>query len=113
MASKDCQTGGIAFGNWKLFPVDDRNWELCRRRATADTTRARESGTVGEVKWHRTGRFYQYNTFEQALRYAADCELKDECHGRVMELEDALHEYERITTALMADMARALEEGRE
>lgn len=113
MSNRDCQTGGIVFGDWKLFPVDDRNWELCHRHETADTTSARRSGTVGDVKWHRTGRFYQYGTIGNALRYAADVELKNGCHGRVMEIEDAIHEYETIMAALMADVARALEGGRE
>jgi hypothetical protein len=54
------------------------------------------------------GRYYQYNTFPLAIQYAADCALKEKAHGTQMELLDALHEYETITTALVADMARVL-----
>lgn len=108
MPSKSCQEGGIVFGDWKLVPLDDRNWELCHRHETADTTKARRNGTVGNVMWHRMGRYYQYNTFPLAIQYAADCALKEKAHGTQMELLDALHEYETITRALMADMARAL-----
>ena len=108
MPSKSCQEGGIVFGDWKLVPLDDRNWELCHRHETADTTKARRNGTVGNVRWHRMGRYYQYNTFPLAIQYAADCALKEKAHGTQMELLDALHEYETITRALMADMARAL-----
>lgn len=108
MPSKSCQEGGIVFGDWKLVPLDDRNWELCHRHETADTTKARRNGTVGNVRWHRMGRYYQYNTFPLAIQYAADCALKEKAHGTQMELLDALHEYETITGALVADMARAL-----
>lgn len=106
--SKDCQDNGIVFGNWKLVPVDANNWELCHRHAVRDTPTARKAGTVGVVQWNRLGRFYQYGTFPLAIQYAADCELKDECHGTVMELWDALAEYNRITEALKADVLAAL-----
>ena len=96
------QEGGIVFGDWKLFPLDDRNWELCHKHTTADTTSARKSGTVGEVKWHRTGRFYQYNTFDLAIQYAADCVLKDAARERQMELVDALR-YHRDTIDRLKD----------
>jgi hypothetical protein len=109
MPSRSCQDGGIVFGDWKLFPVDALNWELCHRHEVGDTSAARRAGTVGRVQWNRLGRYYSYGTFANAIRYAADCELKAEAHGSVMELEDALHEYERITQRLAADVARALE----
>lgn len=102
MPSKSVQEGGITFGDWKLFPVDSRNWELCHRHAN---TRGESKGTV---QWNRLGRFYQFNTFDLALRYAADCELKAEAHGRVMELDDALLEYDRITRALVDGVRDAI-----
>lgn len=86
--------GGITFGRWKLHPLDDRNWELCVMT---------EGGGYRPL-----GRYYQYNTFPLAIQYAADCALKEKAHGTQMELLDALHEYETITRALVADMARAL-----
>lgn len=95
--------GAIRFGDWELRPRDSRNWELYRLRASE-----RGFGD-GTARWASEGRFYSYNTLHLAIQYAADCELKAEAHGRVMELEDALHEYERITQRLAADVARALE----
>ena len=107
MASKkrDIQEGGIVFGDWKLFPVDDLNWELCHRHAMA------HGKNEGEVRWARLGRFYSYNTFHIAIQYAADCELKAKVHGRVMELSDALCEYGRIVDALKADVIAAVGKG--
>ena len=89
MALKDEQIkGGIRFGDWMLAPLDDRK----------------------EPQWHRLGRFYSFNTFHLAVQYAADVELKAKAHGRVMELEDALHEYGRIVESLKADVIAALGE---
>ena len=105
--NRDVQEVGIVFGDFKLVPLDDRNWELCHRHETADTRTARESGTVGKVRWHRLGRYYQHNTIHLAIQYAADRALKDGAHGTQMELMDALHEYETITRALVAEVARA------
>ena len=106
--SENGTSGGITFGDWKLVPVDSRNWELCHRHAVSDTPTARRAGTVGVVKWNRLGRFYQFNTFDLALQYAADCELKAKAHGRQMEIEDALHQYRAVVDALKADVLAAL-----
>lgn len=110
MASKDCQNGGIVFGDWKLFPVDDRNWELCHRHAMADNARTREAGTAGTLRWVRLGRYYSYNTFDLAVQYAADVELKAKAEERVMELQDALAAYRTIVDTLKADVVGALRE---
>lgn len=106
--SKDCQTNGIVFGDWKLVPVDARNWELCHRHAVSDTPTARKAGTVGNVQWNRLGRFYQFNTFDLALQYAADEELKGKAYGTVMELQDAIGEYRTIVTVLKSDVLSAI-----
>lgn len=94
----------IEFGRWRLVPVDKLNWELCHRHAT---TRGKNEGTE---QWHRLGRYYSYNTFANALVFAADQELRGEdgTADAARSIEDALAEYDRITTALVADMARAL-----
>ena len=107
--NRDIQDIGIVFGEWKLIPLDDRNWELCHRHATGETARTRAAGTTGAVKWHRLGRYYSYNTFGNALLYAADCELKDGCDGAAAELYAALDRYEHIVEALMEDMDAAIE----
>lgn len=92
-------TGGIKFGDWMLVPMDERNWELYHRHVGKAVGR-HAGGT--EPQWYRTSRYYQHNTFHLAIQYAADRELKDECHGRVMELQDALGEYERIVGEMVA-----------
>ena len=102
MPSKSVQEGGITFGDWKLFPVDSRNWELCHRHAN---TRGESKGTV---QWNRLGRFYQFNTFDLALQYAADEELKGKAYGTAMELKDAIAEYRTIVTMLKADVIAAV-----
>lgn len=102
MPSKSCQDGGIVFGDWKLFPVDDLNWELCHRHAPI------KGKNEGEVKWNRLGRFYSYNTFDLAVQYAADVELKAKAGEHAMELADALEEYRSIVADLKADVASAL-----
>jgi hypothetical protein len=105
---KSVQEGGIVFGDWKLFPVDSRNWELCHRHEVADTTSARRAGTVGRVQWNRLGRFYQHSTFDAAIQYAADCELKGGCHDRAMELGEAIAEYRAIVDGMSAAVIAAV-----
>ena len=106
--TKDCQSDGIVFGDWKLYPLDDRNWELCHRHAASDTMSARRAGTVGEVKWHRLGRFYSWNTFANALGYTIDRELKDGTVEAARDIHAALTEYREISGRLLADMEAAL-----
>ena len=100
--TKSVQEGGIVFGDWKLFPVDSINWELCHRH---ENTRGKNKGVV---QWNRTGRFYQHNTFDLAIQYAADVELKAKAHAKVMELWDALEQYRDIVADLKADRLAAL-----
>ena len=102
MPSKSVQDGGIVFGDWKLFPVDSRNWELCHRHAN---TRGESKGTV---QWNRLGRFYQFNTFDLALQYAADEELKGKAYGTAMELQDAIRQYGTVIAMLKADVIAAV-----
>lgn len=102
--NKDIQRGGIVFGDWKLMPLDERNWELCHRHATPDNARTRAAGSVGRVRWHRCGRYYQAGTFHLAIRYAADAELRAGCRDRAEGLSDALDRYERV----VGDMVAAL-----
>lgn len=98
------QDSGIVFGDWKLFPVDDRNWELCHRH---EVTKGKNRRVV---QWNRLGRYYSYNTFDLAVQYAADVELKAEAHAKVMELWDALETYRDIVADLKADVVGALRE---
>lgn len=107
--AKSCQEGGIVFGNWKLFPLDGMNWELCHRHETADTESARKSGSAGTLRWHRLGRYYQASTFEGAILYAADVELKGRCKDVAIQLEDALREHERIVKLMLDEFSSAME----
>jgi len=95
--------GAIRFGDWELRPRDSRNWELYRLRASE-----RGFGD-GTARWASEGRFYSYNTLHLAIQYAADCELKAEAHGRVMELEDALDRYEEIVGHMATDVIAAVD----
>ena len=105
MPSKNCQEGGIVFGGkWKLFPVDEKNWELCHLH---ENTRGNNKGTV---QWNRLGRYYSYNTFDLAVQYAADVELKAKASEQAMELWDALETYRDIVADLKADVIAALGE---
>ena len=100
-------TGGIKFGNWMLVPLDDRNWELCHWHVAKATGR-NAGGT--EPQWNRLGRFYSYSTFDLAVQYAADVELKAKAEERVMELHETLAEYRTIVDTLKADVVGALRE---
>ncbi len=97
----------IEFGRWRLVPVDKLNWELCHWHV------ATRGKNVGTEQWNRLGRYYSYNTIDLALRYAADQEMCEKDGEAVRAIADALHEYETIMSALMADVARALEGGGE
>jgi hypothetical protein len=101
----NCQTNGIVFGDWKLVPVDSRNWELCHRHVARATGR-HKGGT--RPQWNRLGRFYQCNTFDAAIQYAADCELKDEYYDRATGLSDALAEYRAIVDGMSAAVIAAV-----
>lgn len=96
--------GAIRFGNWELRPRDSRNWELYRLRASE-----RGFGD-GMKRWASEGRFYSYNTFDLALQYAADVELKAKASEQAMELWDALETYRDIVADLKDDMIAALGE---
>ncbi len=96
------QDGGIILSaRWKLFPLDDRNWELCHLHANPDNARTRAAGTVGMVKWQRCGKYYQAGTVGAALRYVADCEMKEGRRESAESLSDALDRYERIVQGML------------
>lgn len=103
--NRDIQDIGITFGNWKLVPLDSLNWELCHLHASS------RGKNEGVRQWHRLGRYYSWNTFPNALMYAADRELKDGTAEAARDIHAALAEYKRITEALMTDMTQALEGG--
>lgn len=104
---RDIQDIGVVFGDWKLVPLDSNNWELCHRHVTKDTASARANGTVGTVKWHRLGRYYQFNTVHLALEYAADWDIRNG-NEESMELGEYIDELEANLGRFEADFAECL-----
>lgn len=84
------KSGGVTFGDWKLVPLDERNWELYHLRT------ANKGKYAGKAKWYKTGRYYSYSTLGSAFLYAADCELKSGSRDKAVPIAKALAEYERI-----------------
>jgi len=103
---KDIQDIGILLANeWKLVPLDDRNWELCHLHV-AQPRGGREGGT--EPRWYRCGRFYQYNTVDEAMLYVADQLVKAKAWAQHMELGSALVEYRAIAESIRAAASGAV-----
>ena len=96
------QSAGVVFGNWKLVPMDGENWELAHRHVSA------RGKNKGHVQWNRVGRYYQYDTIENALRYAADHEAMDGNSDEESAILEALTEYGRITRELLDGVREAL-----
>ena len=61
----------IEFGSWQLRPCDALNWQLWHRHETSSGRDA------GKVKWHPTGRFYSWSTFDSAFEFAADFDARE------------------------------------
>ena len=92
----------IQFGNWRLVPRDRLNWELerfCKVEGRGS------NAAYPEPTWRSVGRYYSAATFPLALRFAADCELRDEGGTRSVGIQDALDRYERI----LSDFTMAFE----
>ena len=92
----------IEFGDWRLLPGGGDNWELAHKHA------AKSGKYKGQVRWIRLGRFYQYDTFANAVEYAIDCDLRDGLD--VVPLEEFLEHYrtmiaafERVMVGLMSE----------
>jgi hypothetical protein len=112
MPSKDIQNvGGVEFGDWKLIPLDNLNWELAHRHATTDNHRARKSGTVGKVQWHRLGKYYSWSTIGSALLYAADAEVKAGCEESAMTLTEAAEKWEATLRDFRECVSRIVQQG--
>lgn len=88
----------IEFGDWQLRPLDGRNWELYHRHA------ASKGKDKGSTKWHRCGKYYSYNTLENALMFAADVELKSATG--TLSASEFLEGYRRM----LAEFSEALSE---
>lgn len=89
------ENGIILTERWKLHRLDGLNWELCSRSGEGE-------------HWRPFGRYYSYNTFDNALRFVADRELGDECAREAMDVEKALDRYEAILGDMAERVASAL-----
>lgn len=107
--AKDRQSAGIVFGDWKLVGADGNNWELCHRHVTNGNAASKASGTVGTVRWHRLGRYYQYNTISNALEYAASEELKSGHAEKAAGIREALDRLESILSGFEERMKEILD----
>ena len=90
----------IEFGRWRLEPLDRLNWELCHWHAA---TRGKNEGTE---RWHRLGRYYQWNTLAAAVLFAADVEAKE--GGEAVGLAEFAERYESIVARLRDSMGASL-----
>ena len=88
MARKESvQSGGILLAeNWKLWPMDERNWELC--------TLAEDGG------WKPYGRYYSYNTIDQAMLYVIDALMKDGCKDDALALASAMRQWQQLAESV-------------
>lgn len=98
MEEERSAVGGITFGNWKLVPLDDRNWELCHLHASS------RGKNEGVEQWHRLGRYYGYHGIDLAMLYAADVELKWKHRETARDIIEALHEWRDILDGFRADV---------
>ena len=104
MATKLPDHGITIADDWKLVPLDARNWELCHRYATkASGARPASDGPV----WHRCGRYYSYGTIAEAMLYVADELMKAKAREQAMDLRDALSEYATIAGGIRDAAAHA------
>ena len=105
MASQVPDNGILLSDGWKLVPVDERNWELCQLRPPRDS---HGNPTEGETRWFRCGRFYQYNTIDEAMLYVIDQLVKAKAWAQHMELGSALVEYRAIADSIRAAASGAV-----
>ena len=90
----------LEFGRWRLEPMDSNNWELCHWHAA---TRGKNAGTE---QWNRLGRYYQCNTFANAILYAADQEMRD--GGKVVDIKEFIERYGETVRTLKKELADSL-----
>ncbi len=96
MARKESvQSGGILLAeNWKLWPMDERNWELC---------------TLAEDgRWKPHGRYYSYNTIDQAMLYVIDVLMKDGCKDDALALASAMRQWQQLAESIRATASGAV-----
>lgn len=98
------QDGGIMLADdWKLYPVDERNWELCHLYAS-EARGARKASS--RPTWHPCGRYYSYNTVPEAALYVIDQKAKERARQELLGLRAFLGEYARIVREVREAVAR-------
>ena len=87
MARKESvQRGGIILAEgWKLHPTGERNWELCQ---------------LTEGGWRPYGRYYSYNTIDQAMLYVIDVLMKDGCKDDALALASAMRQWQQLAESI-------------
>lgn len=88
MASAVPDNGVVLADDWKLVPVDARNWELCQFRRPCDNN---GNPKEGEARWFRCGRFYSYGAIGHAMAYVADEPPQDMRLFKVENFFELLH----------------------
>lgn len=84
--TKDIQGAGILLAeHWKLFPTDARNWELCE---------------LTDRGWMHRGRYYSYNTVDEAMLYVIDQLVKEKSREQAVTLTEALEQYRSIAESV-------------
>ena len=95
----------IEFGAWQLRPTSDGlNWQLWHQHKTKNGKNA------GAVKWHATGRFYQYGSLDQAVLYAADCDAKERKTPAPVSLVEFAREHRAFVTGAVERIEAAARE---
>lgn len=90
---------------WQLRPCDKLNWELWQYCEVQKTARSVKAGTVGEMSWHRTGRFYQASTIEAAIDFVADYKIRNEQPDEVISLAGYINQLRALRQAVKIDFA--------
>lgn len=91
----------IEFGDWQLRLHDNLNWELYHRHAT------KRGSNKGVTKWHPCERFYSYSTIENAIRFAADDDLRRLYRG-TFDASEFLTQYRSILTEFSEAVSESL-----
>lgn len=93
----------LQFGDWKLVPVDARNFELCHRHVT------KSGKNKGQVSWHRLGRYYSMASLNRALLYASSAEMSERDGGTSVDIHMALERWQAILDGFLMDLMTMLD----
>jgi hypothetical protein len=52
------------------------------------------------VRWQRCGRFYSYNTIDEAMLYVIDALMKDGCKDDALALASAMRQWQQLAESV-------------